>query len=350
MMREMFRFALILLVVMLGFTLSFHALFRTDDTTYGRTCLNLFKAMLGEVGFFDEFAEDRYENRYKSVATVLLVMYLIIITVVLLNLLIAVLTTSHDKVQEHAHQEYRVLQARLIKHYRRVVREDLLPAPFNLVQLPFRWHEGSRRCVGYLVFWLVAGPVAVVGGTLLWAVSAVFVLPQRPSRSVELRHVRWFCSGVGYVAVLFLRAMVYPPYAALHLSGLWLTRPLVVCWGSTGKIDANGSESQLTAPVAKVDVDNILAAEGEPSVTLLRTFVVDPLSDDKVREDERKKPTTVEHIKLLRDRLESTTEKQNEKLKEELEEAIQKIERKVDSLQRAVRDIMDLIQLQRDEE
>lgn len=150
-MREMFRFAIVLLLVMVGFTLSFHALLRTDDT-FGTTCLNLFKAMLGEVGFFDEISEDRYESRYNSVATVLLVVYLIIITIVLLNLLIAVSSTSQTNVQEHADQEYKVLKARLIKHYRNVVQEDLLPTPFNLLQALLIWPKGAKQCFGYVVF------------------------------------------------------------------------------------------------------------------------------------------------------------------------------------------------------
>lgn len=65
-MREMSQFAVVLVVVLLGFTLSFHA------DTYGQTCLNLFKSMLGEVDFFDEFA-----GHFEAVATVLLVLYLI---------------------------------------------------------------------------------------------------------------------------------------------------------------------------------------------------------------------------------------------------------------------------------
>lgn len=138
MMREKSRFAVVLLVVILGFTLSFHVLFRTDDT-YGRTCLNLFKAMLDVVGSND-ISEDRYESCYSSVATVLPVVYrLVTITIVLLNLLVAILSTSHAQVQEHADQEYKVLKARLIKHYRVVVQDDVLPASFNVVQLPLRW-------------------------------------------------------------------------------------------------------------------------------------------------------------------------------------------------------------------
>lgn len=323
MMREMFRFAVVLLVVLLGFSMSFHALFRDADT-YGRTCLNLFKAMLGEVGLFDEISESPYENRYKHVATVLLVVYLIIITIVLLNLLIAVLSTSHAKVQEHADQEYRVLKARLIKHYRLVVREDLLPPPFNLVQLPFRWHGGAQRSVGQVIFWLFVGPVAALGGVILWIVSAVLVpFPagaQFPAWS-ELRSRNWLLLAASYLLFVLMRVLWFP----LSLFGWWLTRPLAYfrlflprsCFGL--KEEEEGEDSRRPDRVRVANVDEMLKAEREPSVGALYKFLVDPLSDAKVREDERKRDATVEHVKLLRNRLEETFGREVDSLKRSMD-------------------------------
>ena len=311
-MREMFRFAMVLLVVMLGFTLSFHALFRADDT-YGRTCLNLFKAMLGEVGFFDEISEDRYENRYKEVATVLLVVYLIIITIVLLNLLVAVLSTKHAEVQEHADQEYRVLKARLIKHYRFVAENDMLPAPFNVLQLPLWWCRGAKRRVGYAVFWFVVGLASVVGGALLWVVSACLLpFPQLPKYG-------WENVFIGY-SVLFVWRLVWCP---LQLFGWWLTRPLVFGFFTGGGWDSAVGKADGSNIRGGVRVDDMLEASGEPSVEELRLFLVDPVSDDTVREDEREKPTTLEHMKLLRyylDRKVDTLQKDSTAMNERLDE------------------------------
>lgn len=50
--------------------------------------LSVFKAMLGEVGVFEELYED---SVYRNVAKVILVVYLVVVAVMLLNLLIAVL-------------------------------------------------------------------------------------------------------------------------------------------------------------------------------------------------------------------------------------------------------------------
>lgn len=288
-------------------------------------CLNLFKAMLGEVGFFDEISEDRYESRYKSVATVLLLVYLIIITIVLLNLLIAVLSTEHAEVQEHADQEYKVLKARLINHYQLVVQEDLLPAPFNIVQLPFGWHGVAKRRVGYVAFWLVVGPAAVVGGALLWVVSAFLLLWSsfyngRCSPACER------ISDIGDHLFLFVSRVLGCP---LHLFGWWLTQPLVCVEFLRSRGCCNPDLTEVGSFECRnpVRVDDMLKAEGEPSVNELLTFLVDPLSDDKVREDDREKAITVEHVRFLRDRL---------------DEAIQTTNRKVDTIHEKLNDLIEL--------
>lgn len=316
-MREMFQFAVVLVVVLLGFTLSFHALLRDADT-FGQTCLNLFKAMLGEVDLFDEFPA-----RYETVSTVLLVMYLIVVTIMLLNLLIAVLSTSHAKVQEHAQHEYAVLKARIIQHYRMVVREDLLPAPFNLIQLPFRRHDRVKRGLGCLVFWLVVGPVAVGGGTVLWAVSA-FLLPFSlppgwiPFYSGPSATCRRFTLGLRYVVVFLWRAVG----CSLHLLMWWLTRPLVFV--ALLFSDCRSSEPETpdaVKPRHPVNVDDMLKAQPDGVVAAeLLEFLVDPLRDEAVREDERKRNTTVEHIKLLRNRLERTIDLKVEPLQKSIDD------------------------------
>lgn len=319
-MGEMLQFAVVLVVVLLGFTLSFHVLLRDADT-FGQTCLNLFKAMLGEVDLFDELPA-----RYETVSTVLLVVYLIAVTIMLLNLLIAVLSTAHAKVQEHARHEYTVLKARIIQHYRLVVREDLLPPPFSLIQLPFRRHHRVKRGLGYLVFWAVVGPVAVGGGAVLWAASAV-VLPCRlplhgfpfyyrlDNRSATCQR---FTLGLRYLAVFIWRAVG----CSLHLLAWWLTRPLV--YASMLLSDSCGSEPETPdgfKPRHRVRVDEMLKAQPDGVVAAeLLEFLVDPLRDEAVREDERKRNTTVEHMKLLRNRLESTIDRKVEALQKSIDD------------------------------
>lgn len=60
--------------------------------------------MLGETDFFDEFSGTQFD----TVATVLLATYLVIMTIMMLNLLVAVLSTAHARVDQNADQEYKV--------------------------------------------------------------------------------------------------------------------------------------------------------------------------------------------------------------------------------------------------
>ena len=62
--------------------------------------------MLGDTDFFDDFSGTKSD----SVATVLLATYLVILTIMMLNLLVAVLSTSHARVDQNADQEYKVSQ------------------------------------------------------------------------------------------------------------------------------------------------------------------------------------------------------------------------------------------------
>lgn len=60
--------------------------------------------MLGETEFFDEFSDTPFD----IVATILLSTYLVIMTIMMLNLLVAVLSTAHARVEQNADQEYKV--------------------------------------------------------------------------------------------------------------------------------------------------------------------------------------------------------------------------------------------------
>ncbi|CAN0186268.1 unnamed protein product [Scytosiphon promiscuus] len=183
MTAELARFGVVILVVMFGFVMAFQTIFR-DETTFGETWLILFKALLGDVEFFEYFSGGEHDIE----ATVLLVIYLVVISVMLLNLLIAVLSTSHARIQVAQELEYKTSKICLIEKYRSVVAEHVLPPPFNLVQLfvalPFALFHRSwsavgciraREFVGRLTFWLIMGLIGVVGGTLLWMASAVYI-------------------------------------------------------------------------------------------------------------------------------------------------------------------------------
>ena len=188
------RFALILLVVILGFAMALFSLLRDADNFtfhFGDIMLLLFKTLLGDVEAFEEFS-DTAGNRYSFAGNLLLVLYLVVMTIMLLNLLIAVLSTAHAKVEMNADKELEVAKVRVVEHYRLIVALDILPAPFNLVQiifmklLPFVFTRQPEKrdticreigqTVGQVFFWLVLSPVVVIVGTLLWIASSVYTL------------------------------------------------------------------------------------------------------------------------------------------------------------------------------
>eukprot|EP00752_Nemacystus_decipiens_P008850 g7897.t2 len=146
MTSTLLQFGAVMLVVMIGFAMALHVLFRDVDS-FGETFLGLFKAMLGDTDFFDEFSGGRYDR----VATILVVIYLFTVTIMLLNLLVAILSTAHAQVQGNTGGTFKVVKARIVDHYRLVVDEDLLPAPFNLVQLLLSMVEVTFAVLYYYV-------------------------------------------------------------------------------------------------------------------------------------------------------------------------------------------------------
>lgn len=302
---------------MLGFAMSFHTLFRNVDS-FGDTCLTLFKAMLGEVEFFEEFPGEDFD----AVATALLIVYLVVIAVMLLNLLIAVLSTSHSKVEGKADQEFKVSKARMIVHYRLVVDKCLLPPPFNLVQLlvsmPFAVGEWSRHgaayrsakdIVGRVTFWLVLGPVAVASGTVLWVVSASYapvVWHRHFFGQTKAGHAELFGASI------FLRYLVVLAWCAvgapLYLAALWLTAPMKWLKLRPWRWLWDRRQAPFIASWKPKSVNDLLEGSGGGLVAGdLQMYLEDPISDPEVRQEERSRLTTVEHIKQLRDRLEKTT-------------------------------------------
>lgn len=342
MIGELLKFGALMLVVMLGFSMSFYSLFSELDT-YSETWLGVFKAMLGEVGLFEDFVGRQYE----TAATLLLIFYIVVITIMLLNLLVAVLSTSHSKVQERAEREFKVSKAHLVQYYRVVVDDDLLPPPFNLVQLvvslPFKALDRSwsgeinrrvKKVVGCVVFWLVLGPVALVVGGVLWPLSSCYscVSWRKFSMSTEAK----IDEKPMPPARMLLRYMILFVFctliAPLWLLALWLQKPIAVFHQVLfGECRELGLPLSLGCQFQRfrrhTRVDNMLKKTYDGLVVKgLRKYLDDPMSDPKVRQDETNRATTVEHVKLLRDRLESTFAANVEQQAEVLDKRIDKLE------------------------
>lgn len=62
---------------------------------------------------------------------------MVTMSVVLLNLLIAVLSTAHDEVYANAEKEFHLARARLIHQSARVIARRRPPPPLNLIKVAF---------------------------------------------------------------------------------------------------------------------------------------------------------------------------------------------------------------------
>ena len=326
------QFAVVLLVVMMGFAMTLYPLLRDENSfTFDAILLLLFKTLLGDVEAFEEFDEST-QNRYSTVGRLLLAVYLVVMTIMLLNLFIAVLSTKHTKVDANADKEFKVSRARIIEHYRLAVAFNILPAPFNslklVLTLPFlrkvqsAAYTKTMEAVGRVSLWVVLSPLVFAGGVLLWVTSSLYHICQIPRSLLSLRTSSEDTAAdklCFHIVAVFLCALGAP----LCLLALWLRQPFIfVCnfvipsiirrsQGERG--DSNLSASASGHKKSNVDVQKMLKDAGTEASDL-RKYLEDPMCDPKVRSDEVDRGTTVKHMKLLRNRLEKKLEKFNERV------------------------------------
>lgn len=100
-----------------------------------RSLLTLFRAMVGNFEFddiYDDFESCPQPRWARDTGIGLLVFYLIVMAILLLNLLIAVLSTVHSEVYAHSTQEFHLARARVIHQTCRALLYGRLPPPLNL--------------------------------------------------------------------------------------------------------------------------------------------------------------------------------------------------------------------------
>lgn len=187
---------------------------------------------------------------------------------------------------------------------------------------------------GVVVFWVVLGPVAVAGGRGDIVLSgfgyAQYMSYTRVEMKIKLivavvkptRVSSWILQGL-LIVVACLCRWVAINCAGLVFDSLWciLVAPCWLLWrwllppcrmtsgcmkvqatrSSTTKVDRKLS-NRLSPPT----IERLLKrGRGGVGAEKLLEFLEGPMNDDDIRQDEKEKKTTVEHIKLLRNRLES---------------------------------------------
>ena len=349
-----------MLVVMFGFALSLFPLLRnTAISTFDETLLLLFKTLLGDVEAFEEFDQSA-ENRYAFMGRLLLVLYLVVMTIMLLNLLIAVLSTAYAKVETNADKRLEVSKVRTVEHFRLIVASDILPAPFNLVQLIFTvpfiltgtWkckaYRRISKAVGCVSFWLVLSPLAVVAGILLWVASSIFrtffFLRELMRSAPSFVKLRASCEHIKLIFFCLLGAPICLILLWVRESFRWIVVTPIIhvlrfcasCGGrgtrthptsqeneggnvsNSGEITSGHPSNEVDE---KADVHSMLEASGVRASDLHK-YLQDPMIDPEVRPDEVERGTTVEHIKLLRNRLEKIFNERVDRLEKKFNERV----------------------------
>lgn len=128
MLSHLFQFSVVLVVIMLGFALFFYSLFAECEIgtceneellvfdTYLNSLLLMFDAMLGNVDFMvleSRSIDCQVPNWTLDLGLGVLAFYMMLMAVLMLNLLIAVLTTVYSEVYAKREMEYQLVRTKI---------------------------------------------------------------------------------------------------------------------------------------------------------------------------------------------------------------------------------------------
>jgi hypothetical protein len=136
MMKDLASFAIFFLICIFGFCVAFFSLFRDDSSfsTSGQTSLTLFSATLNNYdAAFDVFSK---KDPSFSLGIVLEVIYILLSSVVLMNLVVAKMAATHQHIDQRSFQEWQFATARTVKQFLLFEEKNplcMLPAPLNLL-------------------------------------------------------------------------------------------------------------------------------------------------------------------------------------------------------------------------
>eukprot|EP00937_MAST-01D_sp_MAST-1D-sp2_P005345 g5345.t1 len=145
MFKDLITFFGLVSVITMGFATAFHHLFHDipEYSSWIRTSITLLSNLVGE-GFTWDKLESLRQRSYtlSTLGQILLVFFILFATVLLLNLLIAILTDIFRRVAEELAAEHNFDKARLVQRVMR--RSHFACPPTNLFQPLFFW-VGSRQ-------------------------------------------------------------------------------------------------------------------------------------------------------------------------------------------------------------
>lgn len=160
MMKESLVFFVLLILIMLGFVQGFLGLDLSDGEREitAPILTNLVITVFG-MGSFDAF-----EHFAPPYAAFLYYSYCFIVSVILLNILIALYSNAYQHVVENADDEYMALMSQKTLRFIRAPDEDVYVSPLNLIELCFKpimclLNEERRKDLNYLVMLILYSPM-----------------------------------------------------------------------------------------------------------------------------------------------------------------------------------------------
>ncbi|WPK26441.1 hypothetical protein PUMCH_003795 [Australozyma saopauloensis] len=162
MMKESIIFFVLLGVVIIGFLQGFMGLDALDGKSEAtrRILTSLVNAVIGESGFSD------VKNLVPPYASVMYYIYSFLLTVILMNILIALYSSAYASIVENATDESFALVAQKTLRYVRAPDTDLYVPPFNIIEVciyPSKYFMAKKsfRRLNYYIMLVIYFPILV---------------------------------------------------------------------------------------------------------------------------------------------------------------------------------------------
>lgn len=162
MMKESILFFVLLFVIIIGFLQGFLGLDAADGKSEATKAIliSLTRAVVGESSF------DDVATLIPPYASILYYVYSFVVTVILMNILIALYSTAYANIVENATEEYFALVAQKTLRYIRSPDQDLYVPPLNLVEiilLPFSFvlNRKYMKTLNYFIMIILYSPILI---------------------------------------------------------------------------------------------------------------------------------------------------------------------------------------------
>lgn len=162
MMKELIIFFVLLAVIILGFLQGFLGLDALDGKSEAtrKILISLVKAVIGASGFAD------VKNLVPPYASIMYYIYSFLLSVILMNILIALYSSAYASIVENATDESFALVAQKTLRYVRAPDTDLYVPPFNVLEvciypLKYAMSRKSFRKFNYYLMMVIYFPILI---------------------------------------------------------------------------------------------------------------------------------------------------------------------------------------------